>query len=72
MELLRRIAVSQGDQHKKDAANAAIAREEQQIIASWNKELEAELWQKVLDRLRAQGYSGIGKSSTYARSGKPD
>ncbi len=68
MHLLRRIAISNGNQIRKDAATAAMAREEQQIIANWNKELEAEVWQKVFDRLKQHGYAGIGKNSAAKTS----
>ena len=63
MDLLRRIAISNGDSNRKDAATAAMAQEDQQIIARWNKELEDELWQKILDRIERRGYAGIGKNA---------
>ena len=61
MELLRRIAISNGNQIRKDAATAAMANENQQIVANWNKDLAEEVWQKILDRLERRGYAGIGK-----------
>ena len=63
MDLLRRIAISNGDSNRKDAATAAMAQEDQQIIARWNKELEDELWQKILDRIERRGYAGVGKNA---------
>ena len=71
MDLLRRIAISNGDPIKKDAATATMAQEDQQIIASWNKELEEEVWQRILDRIERRGYTGIGKNKAVtASSGK--
>lgn len=67
MDLLRRIAVSNGDPIKKDAATARIAQEDQQVIANWNKELEEEVWQRILDRIERRGYAGIGKTSAVQR-----
>ena len=69
MDLLRKIAIGNGNQIQKDAATAAMARKDRQIIANWNKELEAEVWQKILDRIERRGYTGIGKNSTATRSG---
>lgn len=63
MDLLRRIAISNGDQIKKDAATATMAQEDQQVIANWNKELEEEVWQRILDRIERRGYAGIGKNN---------
>ena len=64
MDLLRKIAISNGDQTRKDTATAAMAQKDQQVIANWNKELEAEVWQKILDRIERYGYAGIGKNHT--------
>jgi hypothetical protein len=61
MYLLRRIAIGDGNQIQKDAATAAIAQREQQIIANWNKELEEEVWQKIIAGIKRSGYAGIGK-----------
>jgi hypothetical protein len=63
MHLLKRIAVSNGDQNRKDAATITIAEHDRDIIASWNKDLENELWQKIIERIEKQGFSGIGKQS---------
>jgi hypothetical protein len=63
MRLLKRIAVSNGDQNRKDAATATIAERDRDIIANWNKDLENELWQKIIERIEKQGFSGIGKQS---------
>ena len=68
MDLLRKIAISNGNQIRKDSATAAMAREDQQIIANWNKDLEAEVWQKILDRIERRGYAGIGKNSAVTKS----
>ena len=61
MDLLRKIAISNGNQIRKDTATAAMAQRDQQIIANWNKDLEAEVWQKILDRIERRGYAGIGR-----------
>ncbi|MFC1975537.1 hypothetical protein ACFLXQ_03955 [Chloroflexota bacterium] len=63
MRLLKRIAVSNGDQNRKDTATATIAERDRDIIAGWNKDLENELWQKIIERIEKQGFSGIGKNS---------
>lgn len=68
MHLLRRIAIGNGNQIQKDAATAAMAREDQQIIANWNKELEEEVWHKILDRIKRHGYTGIEKNSAARTS----
>jgi len=68
MDLLRKIAISNGNQIRKDTATAAMARRDQQIIANWNKELEAEVWQKILDQIERRGYAGIGKNSAATTS----
>jgi hypothetical protein len=64
MYLLRRIAIGNGNQVQKDAATVAIAQKEQQLIANWNKELEEEVWQKIIEGIKRGGYAGIGKNST--------
>jgi hypothetical protein len=63
MRLLKRIAVSNGDQTRKDAATATIAKRDQDIIADWNKDLQNELWQKIIEHIEKQGFAGIGKHS---------
>jgi len=68
MDLLRKIAISNSNQIRKDTATAAMARRDQQIIANWNKELEAEVWQKILDRIERRGYAGIGKNKATTTS----
>jgi phosphotransacetylase len=68
MNLLRRIAIGNGNQIQKDAATAAIAQREQQIIANWNKELEEEVWQKIVEGIKRSGYAGAGKDNTAKTS----
>ena len=69
MDLLRKIAISNGNQIRKDTATAAMAKKDQQIVANWNRELEAEVWQKILDRIERRGYAGIGRTSATTTSG---
>ena len=56
MHLLRRIAVSKGDKKRKEAATAAITKEDHEKVADWNKELEDEVWQKIVEMLAARGF----------------
>ena len=56
MHLLRRIAISNGDKKRKEAATAAIIEQNQDTIARWNRELENEVWRRIVATLAARGF----------------
>lgn len=47
MSLLRRIATSNGDQHRKAAANQTLAAMDQQTVSEWHRRLQRELYRKA-------------------------
>jgi hypothetical protein len=51
MGLLTRIAISNGDKVRKDAAVLLITAIERPSIESWHRQLEAEIQKKALGRL---------------------
>ena len=56
MSLLHRIAISQGDQARQAAANAAIATLEQPRLVDWNKHLQAEICRKTRQAFSRRSY----------------
>jgi hypothetical protein len=61
MQLLRRIAISNKDNKRKDAATAAITEKDQEVVANWNESLEDEVWQKIVEALAARDYPAARK-----------
>jgi hypothetical protein len=61
MKLLRRIAISNRDNKRKEAATAAITEKDQDVVASWNESLEDEVWQKIVEALATRGHPAARK-----------
>jgi hypothetical protein len=56
MHLLKRIAISNGNKKRKEEATTAILNQDQEQVADWNKSLEDEVWDKIVEALAARGY----------------
>jgi hypothetical protein len=61
MHLLRRIAISNRDRKRKEAATTAITEQDQDVVVNWNEQLEDEVWQKIVEVLAARGYPAAKK-----------
>jgi hypothetical protein len=61
MHLLRRIAISNRDRKRKEAATTAITEKDQGVVVNWNEKLEDEVWQKILEALATRGYPAAKK-----------
>lgn len=56
MHLLRRIAISNKDKKRKEAATAALIEQDHEKVDHWNEQLQDEAWEKIVEALAARGY----------------
>ena len=61
MHLLRRIAISNRDRKRQEAATTAITEQDQDVVVNWNEQLEDEVWLKIVEALAARGYPAAKK-----------
>ena len=56
MHLLKRIAISNGDKNRKEAATATLIAKSDRTVTNWNRELEDEVWRRIVQSLAARHF----------------
>jgi len=69
MVLLKRIAISNGDIKRKEAATTAIIEQSHDTVTIWNEELKSEIMRRIMTEILA-GQIDPSAEKTRARCGR--